>query len=353
MKKFFYTLTFLVLFSISEIYPQTHVLQVKLSDKEIWAYANIKGEILFEADYPTCYPFSEDGIALISFPKQNLYSLINIKGEQIQVEVKDFYVKDVFGYSAQGFANGLLAVKQGENKKWGYVNVEGRLVIPLKYDYVSNFNGGFATARLDDKFYIINKNGNETLINDPDITEVKEITENLAPFRRKDKSMGFVDTKGAVVIKGQFYQVGYFRSGLAWVKSFNGFIGYINAKGEYVIKPRFSAAKDFDEISGLARVKINDKWCYVNRLDEIVTFNISEITNDFSEGLCKGRSGYFFGFYNNLGEWVIEPKFESVRDFQNGFAAAKLGGKWGLIDKTGNWVIEPIFIGIRDVVLVK
>ncbi|MCG8697972.1 MAG: WG repeat-containing protein [Bacteroidales bacterium] len=42
-----------------------------------------------------------------------------------------------------------------------------------------------------------------------------------------------------------------------------------------------------------------------------------------------------WGFYDNTGSWVIEPRFNSARDFKNGYAAVSNEYGWGLIDKKG------------------
>ena len=44
--------------------------------------------------------------------------------------------------------------------------------------------------------------------------------------------------------------------------------GYINQRGEVVIKPQFGDVGDFSE--GLAVVQIGDKWGYINQAGEIV-----------------------------------------------------------------------------------
>jgi hypothetical protein len=69
--------------------------------------------------------------------------------------------------------------------------------------------------------------------------------------------------------------------------------------------------------------------------------------------LAKGKKSDYFGFYNNKGEWIIQPHFQGVRDFKNGFAAAKENGLWGIIDKTGEWVIKPTFSRVEDVIKLK
>jgi len=330
---------------------QTYLIHVKPMDSKIWKYADIKGDIVINCEYPVSYEFSEDGFGVGYYPKKNQYLLINSKGEEISTEITGFLLKDIFGYAGKGFSDGLVVVKI--TNKWGCLNTAGKVAIPLKYDNLSEFNNGFAIAKINERFYIVDHSGNEISVDDPNIKDIKEFSENLAPYTLLTGEKGFINTKGEKTIPAKFLSVGYFKNGLAWAKTKEELFGYLDKNGEWIIQPQFTAAKDFDGVSGLARVKKNEKWVYVNVKNEIVAFEISETTDDFSDGLAKGKKALLFGFYNNKGEWVIPPKFENVRDFKNGFAAAKLNDKWGIIDGKGNWVIEPKFSGIKDVISVK
>jgi hypothetical protein len=142
-------------------------------------------------------------------------------------------------------------------------------------------------------------------------------------------------------------------NGLAWAKESEKSLGYINAKGEWVIKPQFEVGKDFDKDNGLARIKIGEKWGYVSKTGEVTYPKDTEIYEDFFDGLARGRQNGKFGFLNAKGEWAIKPEFDGSRDFKNGYAAVKKGDTWGVIDTAGKWVIEPTFDGIRDMELVK
>jgi hypothetical protein len=350
MKKIIFFIA-LIYFIGNYSYSQTYIVQVKPVGSETWKYANIKGDIIINIDFPVIYPFSEDGIAVVYYPRKNLYNLINTKGEEINTEIQDFYLKDVFGYGAKGYSDGLIIVRH--EKKWGCLDTAGKIAIPMKYDNLLEFNKGYGIGRIDKTFYILDRKGNKILIENKDIVDVKHFTENLAPYESKNGKKGFIDINGKIIIPTQFSGLGYFNNGFAWAKNSEGLIGYINNIGEWVIKPQFSVVKDFDKESGLARVRIGKAWVYVNEKGEIISFNISETTDDFSEGLAKGRKDFFEGFYNNKGEWVIKPQYQGVRDFKNGFAAAKVNELWGIIDKQGNWIIKPIFAGVKDVIIIK
>jgi len=326
---------------------QTFVTQVKPSGNKFWGYANLKGEVFIPAQFEKCYKFGPDGYATIYDNKARQYYFINTKGERLVTEIASFKIHDGFGFDVDGFVDGLIAVKVGE--KWGFLNSEGKLAIPAKYDDVTEFSSGYASGNIGGAYYILNKNGEEKKVEVNGAVDIKPFSENLAPFKSVDKKFGFVGPDGKEAIAAKFESVGYFSGGLAWAKSDGKLLGYINTKGEWVIEPKFAAGKDFDAEAGLARIKASDgNWAYVNKSGEIIYVTDTEAWGDFSEGLADGKKGEKRGFFNNKGEWVIQPQFDGVRDFKNGYASAKLGGKWGVIDRKGQWIIQPTFDGIKD-----
>lgn len=336
-------LSLIMVFSIA----QTYLVQVRPVGSKLWKYANLKGEIVIDCEYPKTYPFSNDGFAVEYFPKKNLYVIINSRGDKIATEIQQFYLKDIYGYGAKGYSDGCIAVMIKD--KWGYMDTCGKMTVPLKYDFVTEFGNGYGIGRSGDQYVVVDRNGNETPVKEQSIADVKQFTCDLAPFKSENDLWGFLNTSGEAAISPQYSAVGYFSNGLAWVRTVNYLFGLINENGEWVVKPEFDDIKQFDSESGLARAKKGEARGYVNNQGEFFTFTLSDISDDFHEGLARGRKGGLFGFYNSKGEWIIEPKFEGARDFNNGYAGAKLGGLWGIIDKKGTWIVEPAFLGITDV----
>ncbi len=128
--------------------------------------------------------------------------------------------------------------------------------------------------------------------------------------------------------------------------------GYINEKGKIVIKPNFWSTGDFSE--GFAIVRDEDRWFYY--IDEngkpINNGKKYRFADDFSEGLAAVQENRDskIGFIDSSGKLVIEPKFDSftgkiIGSFKDDLNYVYLDGKIGFIDKTGNFVIKPIFDG--------
>ena len=136
-----------------------------------------------------------------------------------------------------------------------------------------------------------------------------------------------MDASGKEVIAPTYKAVGYFSNGLAWAKNTDGTVGYIDKTGKNVIAAKFLAAKEFDKVVGVARVKAGDEWMYLRKNGETFTVNGATGLGDFSDGLAYAKMGEKVGFVNDKGEWTIEAKFDKVRDFQAGYAAVRVGEK--------------------------
>ncbi|WP_163631166.1 WG repeat-containing protein [Paludibacter sp. 221] len=136
--------------------------------------------------------------------------------------------------------------------------------------------------------------------------------------------------------------------------------GFLNNRGEWVIRPTFDDANAYGFMPDNAVVKYKGKWGAINKKGE---FSVKPVfTNEagaFSavEQLQKneilGKTLYIqkddetkkWGFLNYLGDWAIRPVF----DYANGYgfmpdnAVVKYKGKWGGINKKGEFTIKPVF----------
>ncbi len=308
-------------------------------DKGKWGYLNQKGEVVIEPQYRDAFPFTEDGMAVVlTMSKQWQY--INRQNEAMKPDLKGFIA------DKKGFHDGLAVVIH--KKKKGAINTKGEVVIQPKYDVLLPFSKGYSVARLGNEYLVLDKKGTEQKI-DVIVKRISKFTNGLAPFLSDNGKYGFINTEGKVVIEPQFIGVGHFTGDLAWARNEEKKIGYINKKGEWVVKPTYLAAKPMDAKTGLARVKLESGWLFVDKTGKELKVPGVLAFGNFSEGLAWGRnSTKKIGFINTKGEWVIEPSFLAVRKFRNGLCATKEGDKWGFINKKGEWVVKPIYVKVKD-----
>lgn len=111
---------------------------------------------------------------------------------------------------------------------------------------------------------------------------------------------------------------------------------------EWVIQPQFDDAWFF--FDGLASVKQNNKWGFIDKTGKIVIQPQFESFGYFLEGLLPIKQNGKYGYIDKFGKIAIEPQFDYADSFSEGFAYISQNGKYGFIDKTGRIVIQPQFL---------
>lgn len=175
----------------------------------------------------------------------------------------------------------------------------------------------------------------------------------LFPFYH-DCKVGYVDTRGTVVVPAQFEFGGWFYEHLAVVGvNINEKVkyGFINQAGQFVIDPEFDTAHNFSE--GMAGVRLGNGSGYIDRKGVVVIPpRFAEVTG-FYRGLARvrmfderGRRGKW-GCINKKGEFVVQPQYDHIQHFTEQIVVAGVHSngqwKWGLISWTGETIREPQF----------
>ena len=169
----------------------------------------------------------------------------------------------------------------------------------------------------------------------------------LYPIRVKNK-WGYMNRKGEIMIKPTFAQAEDFMDGRAVAATEEeGKIsyGYIDMKGQWIITPKYSRADPFYE--NRAAVECEEGYGYIDTTGkEIIPCKFGD-AGRFSEGIAAVKVKGWTGFIDLKGDIVIEPKFTcSVQHplFDHGMAPVfGADEKTGFINPKGEWLIEPKF----------
>jgi len=116
----------------------------------------------------------------------------------------------------------------------------------------------------------------------------------------------------------------------------DGKYGYIDHKGQLMIKPQFFWATDFED--GLATAYVCGRFVSVDRSGRIQAHRIA-----LKGELVPSRRDAKIGFVDASGRFKISPEFDDALPFSEGLAAVKIGMQWGFIDASGRHVINPRF----------
>lgn len=95
--------------------------------------------------------------------------------------------------------------------------------------------------------------------------------------------------------------------------------------------------------SGLYRIKLDDKFGFMDRRGKTVISPQFDMAGEFSEGLASIKAGSRFGYINTKGAVAITPQFDDAAPYRYGRAAVRLGNRFGFIDRDGKYIGSPDF----------
>lgn len=222
-----------------------------------------------------------------------------------------------------------------ENKKFGFKNAKGEILIPAKYDGAWGFSEGLAMVKLNGKFGFIDED--DDVIIPIKYDEAMHFSEGLARVQ-VDKKYGFIDQKGNSVISPIYEKAESFAEGLTPV-AFVDKYGFIDKKGNVVIDFKYGGAQGFNK--GLAPVCrtsfFSDDCGLIDKTGKEITLfkydYISSLINEMREVMSNSK----YGFLDKSGREVIAPKYDTTTYFDDkGYCEVTRSGRKFRIDKSGN-----------------
>jgi hypothetical protein len=306
-----------------------------------------------------------------------------MKGLKVKIFVISLLAANVFVLNRQVYVQKeyksqiLFSIK--EKGKIGFINDKGITIIPAQFKSAGAFNNNLAKALKDSLWGYINTEG--IYVIKPQFTLANDFSEGLAEVWMNNKHC-FIDTLGQVMFETSFRNAGKFYSGMSRVYSNEGYTkGFINTKGELVIKPKYLYAEDFSEgmtnvadkfldksgktvlqssgykiikgfSEGLAQVNLrNEVPAYINSKGKIA-LNLKNLhvtsAYSFSDGMAvvsRSDDDHKSGYININGKLVIPFNYVEAHGFSEGLASVKkeINGKYGYINKRGESAIKYRF----------
>ena len=285
-----------------------------------------------------------DDKIFISFKKGDKWGCMTLDGKVViepQYEISlDFF-------------EGLALIR--ENGKFGYVNKNNEIVVEPQYDDAREFHEGCAgvcikkkTANREfEKWGFINKNGE--LIFETECDEIGEyFSEGFANVCIGGK-WGYIDTEGKFAVEPTYDKADKFQDGVALVEIKGYYQDFISREGFGPLMTNYNPYIDLKSYyEGLAYVEFCSErdengmasvsYGYINEDGESVVD--CDAAGCFSEGLAAVKMNGLWGYMNTDGEIVIEPQYEQAGDFSEGLAIVSFQEEDYLIDVYGNIVFQ-------------
>ena len=306
--------------------------------------------------------------------EKKTWSCYNLNGEKQPGEYEEVGL----------YQEGLAPVKVED--RWGFVDTQGKLVIPAQYKSVRGFSEGLAAAKLNSKWLYIHKDGTPLIgasIKDPrdfhqgvavvddnwlmnikgqkyaklrDYSFVGDFAENgLAEVgvRRRHRSLlDYVsigwgwDGWGVWGYPGWGWTGGYHHRrhhGWGWgggigispgaVMPGSLYRGYVNKQGQEVIPTTYDTVTPF--YGSYALIQDEGHWGMVNAQGRVVIPPAYDALWPFSQGLAAFSFDKKWGFINEQNTVVISNRYDRVNSFLEDRTTVMTQEEGGIIDKQG------------------
>lgn len=323
--------------SSATISGATRIFRYK--ENGFWGYKDQAGTVLVVAKYKAATDFSE-GYAWVASADTGKYGLIDDQTFDVNGPRGGFIYDDV-----RGFHEGVAAVKREET--WGYANNTGALQKQAIYTAAWDYNDGYARVSKGEEYYYID--AEENAISEKKYDSAQDfsaVSSGLVAFvGQKDadsnNKMSYFLISPTTEIRGIGAVVGtVFSEDLAAVQLASGLYTYYDSFGNEAMSKSFEIAQNFQE--GLAAVKENGKWGYINTSGAFEINTLYDDAKPFSENYAAVNNGTGWFFIDKNNQRVMPQQentyYTSADSFQGGYARVVIGDTVICIDSQGTGV---------------
>jgi hypothetical protein len=331
---------------VSSTFKGTSPLRVKGIDlfpaslKEIggqkWGFINHKGKFVTPVKYEDAKDFQPNGLAAVKTKGE--YGLINQYGQ--------FIVHPQYSY-INPFSDSRAVVM--DDKGFKVINERGKVLTGKDYSYISNYQNEralFAGTAEDGRYLygFLNKQGKEVI--PLKYESATDFNEDKAVVRVAEGQYELIDRKGRTLHSFSKAYVGAVSDGLmAFQLEAVGKFGFMNENGEVVIEPSFAGTQPFKD--GRAIVNTDETFFRYGLIDQSGRFIIEPDYNNIlflGEGrVALGKAidetipfaGSKYAIADLNGKILTEFKYMNVMEYTNGLASASDTRNTFFIDKNG------------------
>ncbi len=269
---------------------------IKSNDK--WNYINAQGQIIFS-----------DSLIFNYRPIIDNKAVFMVSGNEVEKR-KRMHSEDRTG--SQVFVEYLNQIKKLQLKE-GLININGKIIIEPIYDEISGyFINGFMRVRNNRKAGIVNENGEVVIpIEYDNVLDYK----NGMFTAEKNNKWGIIDTENEVIIPFEYGRIRHFENDLALIT--NKGTGYINKEKQIVIEPQNSFNLSGDFYNGLALVKKDNKYGFINKENKIIIPIIYDNALPFKDKktiVLKDGISYFINQKGKMIKRISKPYLWTERD---------------------------------------
>ncbi len=270
--------------------------------------------------------FDENGLAIVRYGTDRVrYGILNTSGDLITGSG---------GYNdIRPYAEGRAAVKVKD--KYGYIDTNGKLVVPADYARVSTFVEGRAAVQINGECGYIDRNGN--IIVDLAYSKCLAFNSGRAVVYKGYRRAGLLDNAGDAIIQPSLNRLINFQNGRGLMRD-NQYRFYFITEDARLFDGYYQEASNFQH--GVAVVRSGDKWGIINRNGiKVVPTKYDKIEN-YESAYARIRIRGLYGVRTLKGQEVVPMQFEHVEAVAPNLYRAEEGNKIGYFDGSGKWIWE-------------
>ena len=165
------------------------------------------------------------------------------------------------------FSDGFARIRNWE-KKYNFINKQGKLLSEQWFEWVDDFNDGFAVVKNEDYVYnFITKQGK--ILSEKWFEKAFDFKDGFAVVEKTIGLRNFIGKKGKILSDEWFNNAHSFQDGLAKVQRRDGLWNFINKNGKFLSNEWFNYLDDFHD--GFAVVKrTNDELCKIDKIGKLI-----------------------------------------------------------------------------------
>ncbi|MBE6214142.1 MAG: WG repeat-containing protein [Rikenellaceae bacterium] len=360
---------YIVIPQYSLIKPTEHEIAIFCSENK-YGLISSNSDIIIDAKYSRIDKI--DGVNLFCGVNNCKCCLLDLEGNKLTPLKYSFIGTFYNGLARVNVGDRSLPYKPYQDKeepkcgKWGFIDENGKEVIPCIYDYVYDFNHNTASVniggRYDSNYNIprvggkwgwINKLGEYLIYPKYDCISRNELTtivgingfwENKFSDEFINAIWGIVDKDGQEVIPCKYTYIKPLHNGLMKV-CLNKKYGVIDCNDKVVIPLKYDDVNHFQ--GNLIKVQIERKYgCIDITTDKEVIPCIYDWVKTFNDSLLAVESDGKWGLIDQSGQIIVPLKYDALDCVNTDvvqIAQVKLYDEWGLLDKNGQEITPCIY----------
>jgi hypothetical protein len=243
-------------------------------------------------------------------------------------------------YGVSDFGEGFAGIYDDDDI-YGFINMDGEIVIPIQFDSVCYFDGGYAEVCKDGKWGLIDTSGRVVI----PLEYERIIHQGGTVAFEQNELLGFMDLSGNILTPPCYDRV-YIHSANEIMVTKDGAMGIVTADGKELIPIKYHL--DIPGDNNLWKAGIDGKYGFIDTTGKVAVPFIYDNVDCFHYGRAEAELNGKAGMIDESGKAVIPFEYDCILDTWHGLTVANKNNILYLLDENGDSLLPDLpFRGSR------